>query len=67
MPFVFPDIQLDEWDNLDWRYYNRLILLSDIEGKTAESLIEFVELLRKTDPAITPIGLHQNDAEDPEI
>lgn len=56
---VFPDKQLTRWDNDYWRYYNRLIQLSELEGKVSEALTGFIENLRKNSVEgrpITPLG-----------
>jgi hypothetical protein len=52
---VFPDVQLEHWDNADWLYYNQLLPLFNITGETARSIQQFVTLLRKVDTTITPI------------
>lgn len=53
---VFPDKQLNDWDNFDWKYYNQLFPLSKIEGKNAQILYNFIETLRAKDEAVTPVG-----------
>ncbi len=52
---VFPDQQLKRWDNEEWQYYNHLLSLDEIKGKNAISIQDFVNLLRKVDPLITPV------------
>ncbi len=52
---VFPNTQLQRWDNLDWLYYNALLPLSELEGDNAKSIEQFVQLLRKVDTTITPV------------
>jgi len=41
---VFPDVQLDHWDNIDWQYYNQLVPLSEIETKQALIIKTFVDM-----------------------
>jgi hypothetical protein len=53
---VFPDKQLERWDNADWLYYNQLLPLSEITGFTAGVIAGYVETLRKKDTAVTPVG-----------
>ena len=53
---VFPDRQLGNWANAEWRYYNQHLSLSNFEGKNAEVLKQYVDQLRLTDDNITPIG-----------
>lgn len=52
---VFPNIQLERWDNPDWLYYNILLPLSELKGENAKSIEQFVQLLRKVDTTITPV------------
>jgi hypothetical protein len=53
---VFPDRQLDNWDNAEWQYYNDLLSLYHIKGDTAELISNFVAVLRQNDESITPVG-----------
>jgi hypothetical protein len=52
---VFPNQQLKRWDNEEWQYYNQLLSLDELNGKNAIAVQEFVNLLRKVDPLITPV------------
>ena len=56
---VFPDKQMSNWDNGYWRYYNRLVQLSELEGEVAEELQSVVENLRQNSAEgsrITPVS-----------
>ncbi|NHA03244.1 hypothetical protein G7092_05545 [Mucilaginibacter sp. HC2] len=53
---VFPDRQLENWDNVDWRYYNDMLSLYHIKGDTANLIGNFVDVLRQNDETITPVS-----------
>ena len=53
---VFPNRQLERWNNGDWLYYNQLLPLSKITGYNAGAIAEYVGGLRKKDATITPVG-----------
>lgn len=53
---VFPNMQLSNWSNFEWKYYNQLFPLSGIEGKNAQIIYDFIEKLRTIDKVITPVG-----------
>lgn len=60
---VFPNVQLERWDNADWLYYNQLLPLSDLKGDNARSIQQFVDLIRTVDTTITPVGNRYSNTE----
>jgi len=53
---VFPDRQLDSWDNDSWLYFNQLIPLSALADKYALAVQAFAGNRRKRDPMVTPVA-----------
>ncbi len=49
---VFPNIQLDTWDNEEWLYFNQLYPLSKINLNNADKIKSFVDELRLNDASI---------------
>lgn len=49
---VFPNIQLNTWNNEDWLYFNQLYPLSKINSNNADKIKNFVETLRRNDNSI---------------
>lgn len=54
---VFPDKQLKSWDNSNWKYYNQLIPLAEIEGENAAVIKDYTEKLMRGDYSVTPVGV----------
>lgn len=50
---VFPNKQLDKWDNEDWLYYNQLVTLSSLNSTQVQDIKNFVCILRMYDDSIT--------------
>lgn len=53
---VFPDRQLERWDNHDWLYYNQIIQLSEIDDEHIRVIQRHVDQLILKGPSITPIN-----------
>ncbi|WP_188938337.1 hypothetical protein [Puia dinghuensis] len=53
---VFPDRQLDRWDNGDWHYYNTIITPAFMKPANAWAIWKYIHRLRKRDRCITPVG-----------
>ncbi|WDF77028.1 hypothetical protein PQ469_24400 [Mucilaginibacter sp. KACC 22773] len=53
---VFPNRQLNSWNDVTWQYYHSLVSLNQIKGNTADLIAEFVATLRQHDKEITPVG-----------
>ena len=52
---VFPNKKLHFWDNLDWNYFNRIVLIAELDDFDIAQIKPVVEQLRLEDPLITPI------------
>ena len=52
---VFPNKQLDTWNNRDWLYFNHLVSLSVLNSKHAQIIKDYVDKLKITDNSITPV------------
>jgi hypothetical protein len=59
---VFPNQQLNNWNNTSWQYYHSLVSLNQIKGDTADLIAEFIATLRQNDGAITPVGYKYSNA-----
>lgn len=57
---VFPKIQMPQWDNPFWQYYNRLLPLYALPCEYSQQIKREVNLLIKKDIDITPLIYYQN-------
>ncbi|MEO6850891.1 MAG: hypothetical protein ABI166_09670, partial [Mucilaginibacter sp.] len=59
---VFPDQQMKNWENPNWRYYLSLVSINQIKGDTADVIAAFVVTLRQDNAGITPVGYKRSNA-----
>ncbi|MCM1723305.1 hypothetical protein [Bacteroides ovatus] len=52
---VFPNKKLHFWDNLDWSYFNRIVLIAELDDSEIAQIKPVVEQLRLEEPLVTPI------------
>ncbi|MFV0362737.1 MAG: hypothetical protein ACK5LL_06570 [Suipraeoptans sp.] len=57
---VFPKIQMPQWDNPFWQYYNRLLPLYSLPSECSKQIKREINLLRKKNMDITPLIYYQN-------
>lgn len=52
---VFPNKKLHSWDNSDWKYFNQIVLIAELDDLDIAQIKPVVEQLRQEEPLITPI------------
>lgn len=57
---VFPKIQMPQWNNPFWQYYNALLPLHLLPGTYCRQIKKEVEGLRKEDTGVTPLIYYQD-------
>lgn len=57
---VFPKIQMPQWNNPFWQYYNRILPLYTLPSECSKQIKKEIELLRKKDISITSLIYYQH-------